>query len=283
MLSITFQNERGIVRMGGGNSPYWKITEIEGLGLLAPDRKTTSYIGIPGEELSYSTYGKRTITMSVYVPNRGRIYHNTKAAIRVFAVPGELAIAYKGDKKKISAVCTAFSPGEKDRERQKYSVQFTCDFPFFTDLSPASISVYQKENHIKDTFSLPMVFSSRVSRGIVENRGDIQTDPVFLLTQGTARGKADGNVRIINHTTQKEITLIRGVQDGEILTVDIKNRQITSSLSSNQPIYILSEDSRLGEMYLLPGENDIEVLNDSGADMACLCQFDQLYMEAVVC
>ncbi len=70
---------------------------------------------------------------------------------------------------------------------------------------------------------------------------------------------ADGlviRITVENHTTGKKIVLNHDFQPGEVITIDIPKRSVTSSISGNI-LNSISNDTVLGDFYFEVGNNRI--------------------------
>lgn len=137
------------------------------------------------------------------------------------------------------------------------------DWRFYSqDLHTFDISQTLVRGGLSIPSDMPMSFSSPSSNdtavsNIVENAGNEDTDPIFTITgPGT-------NFIISNITAGKTFTLSRTLSDSDVVVIDVKER--TAILNGVTNVY----DDLDGDFWsLVPGENEIRFLIESGIDVS---------------
>lgn len=284
-MRFIYENACGRIDL---NSGRWKIKEIEGLGLCEKLETKASYPGIDGSELIMSAVESRTITISGDINLKDAGAKEIARAIRVLNTSGTFKI-HAGDKKrKIAARCTYFKAEKTDRRAsfQPFVLQLEAGYPFFEDEKAEKGSLFYREDVIENSFTLPCVFSRRVSRVNLVNRGDVPCMPkvyIICLAAGSAT-----KVEFKNHTTGKHFALDYKMRKGEEICIDFENRKISSNLSDSKSNYgnllpFMATDSFLSEFYLDVGSNDVETMSlGEGSEMTAFSEFSAKFIEAVI-
>ncbi|MBE7028130.1 MAG: hypothetical protein E7407_03745 [Ruminococcaceae bacterium] len=284
-MHISFENEQGKIDL---NSTRWRLKEIEGLGLCEKNETIVTYPGIDGSELISSVTEKRTIIMSGDILLMDKAMSELSKAVRIFNKSGTLKIQSGHKKRKIKCRCSYFhaEKAEKKGHFQPFVIQFTADNPFFEDFEKQKISLFYREDLIKDSFTLPCEFSRRVSRVDIINSGDTDAMPaVYILCEK----KGDGEeVRLTNHTTGKSFSLNYTMSTGEEICIDFENRNITSNIKNEANNYgnllpFMSTDSFLSEFFLDTGVNDVEMFSlGANSKVTAYCIYGEKFIEAVI-
>lgn len=135
----------------------------------------------------------------------------------------------------------------------------TCEFVVYITVprfywlaaSASQQYVFYRMDKISGSFTLPCVFTERLSRSVVKNGGDVPVYPIFTLV---CEASVD-SVTVQNHTNDGIITLNRSLTAGESIEIDCENGKVTSSISGN----ILNSITADSDFFALDcGENDIE-------------------------
>lgn len=275
MFKIIYQNGRGSIRFFGGDAcKNINLVSVEGVGLPTPEYQTVIFANENGVTQAGKRDLPRTVTMSGDVKGgrQERLRMN-----RVLHEDGELLFLFDGVQRKLNCKCTR--PPEFVHQGGgifSFTIQFQADYPYFTDFKQVHAPLYKTINNVTDTFTLPCVFTSRISRTDVLNNGDKYVYPTIYIEVTGASADA-GTLQIINHTTGAQIKINRQFADGETVTVDLKTRRITSGTGGNITNAI-SDDTVLSAFYLQPGENNIEFISSvSGQTVNAAAVFDNEY------
>lgn len=284
MILVEFVNDMGRVHLHGDGRGPWNITDITGLGLTTKAFNVVTYPGQQGQQTISAVNNARIITIKgdIYTEDGSPAHFLLPKAMKVLNVPGQLIVHGNTVRRKINAHCTAFEQGERNGPYHSFVIQFTCDNPFFEGYKATQVSVFYRENLIKQVLKLPMVFSRRVSRADINNIGDVDTEPVFIIqTMGVSDSGSNDGIEIINHTTNQRILLEYNPSIGETVRVDIPERKIYNDAGVNL-IDKISLDTFLSDFWLQTGRNDVEVINHAGPYCSVLCEYTNKYIEAVI-
>lgn len=280
-MKLTFENEVGKVILG--SNQRFKITAINGLYIPSKNYGTINFANYDGQ-LTYSACANaRIITIGGDIVSKN-IRNELEWAMRVFNESGILIIDYGDKVRKIICNQVTFSVSNRTLYSAVFTLQFVCDYPYFTDVSPVSMGIYGSVGLITNPITLPCVLSqSGTTRDIVVN-GHRKTFPVFNIkvkSKGTAIDGENYGYKIENRTTNQLIYLQYNSVAGEQIIIDVGKREITSSIEGSI-ITRLSKDTELENFYLVPGHNTI-VVTDLGEDDNSMVdiEFENYYVEAV--
>ena len=259
-MKIIYKNDFGTIAMFGEDNNGFSICDIDGLNLHGKERSLVHFHNKDGYDEADSFWGQRVITISGDIKS-----DNTKLlkdAIRIFSRPGTLTVDTVSGLYSINVNDTTFKTQRKNNMYKTYCVQFSCDFPHFSDNSDILSGAYSRKNLITSETFLPAVFSSRTAGGIIENTGDIPIEPTITI-KCLADSPEDGFISIENKTTGKKIIIDYKVALNEIITIDIPKRIITSSVKGDITSH-LNPESYLCDISLICGENYIDVTPSAG-------------------
>lgn len=287
MLEASFENELGRVRLSGEGSRF-RILQMEGLGPPGKEFNVAGYAGQPGQVLFSEKDLARVITVSGDLIAHEGLRDEMARMFRIFYRPGRLTVGAGNKMRSVSCRCTAIEEPERHgRSIAKLVVQFTCDNPYFTDEYAQKVNLFSREDLITSTFTLPCVFTRRTNRLLVVNAGDVRAEPVFTIyndnrAAAAATADTEAGVAMINHTTGQQLVLERAAAPGEVVTIDIPNRQIVSSLDGDVTS-VISQDTYLSDFWLDVGVNDVEAVSyATGERIGVVMTYYNQYVEAIL-
>ncbi len=285
MMEIIFENESGALHFGGGRS-RWNITDYSGFMMPEKNFETIRYVQVPGQVTISQTPGARLMTL------RGDCCAAAGEISSGFAVlnqAGEMTIFSRGVVRRIAAYCSHFEMKKPRGQYREFIIQFTADDPYFEGREEKSIPLFRRSDLVSGTFTLPCVFTEKTSRQTISNNGDVETEPVLHIVcnrQGEAQEQE--GVLLENQTTGVRFQLNYAMAEGEIITVDVPNRQVRSNLKTEENnqgnlLVYLSEDTFLHKLALRPGGNFLmaAVLN-VGSDITVVCIMKEKYLGMVM-
>ena len=278
-MKLVYENKRGKVVMNGGGRGGFNITQIKGLSLPENDVSTVRYPNMPGQIVTRLTPMERIVTISADVRDENK--RELSRAMGVFSAPGTLYITSRGKTKKIEARCVSFETNKSMGAYTPFTVQFCADQPFFEDLYETVTPISNRRGILTSPFVLGCVFSERTLKNMVINRGDAKTQPVFEISS-TAGAVCPYGIYIKNLNNSDEITLNTDVLAGEVITVDIKNRKITSNQRGNI-ISCLAEYTSLADFSIEPEIVVCEIsAKEISGEITAVCKHNNLYASVVV-
>ena len=259
-MKMIYKSKFGEFEMSGSGGIGFSICEVDGTELLGRERSLVKFYNTDGYSENGAFFGQRVITVSGDIKKSGM--EEIDYAMRVLSSPGTLIIENGKTAREIMVNDAVFKTAGKNGIYKTFCVQMSCDMPHFTDCSDTFAGIYSRENLITSNTVLPAIFTKRSVGGIVKNDGDVICEPKIII-ECLEDATEDGKISIINKTTEKSIIINYTVKEGEIITVDIPERVILSSIRGDITAY-LDYESSLSDMYLECGENDFEVIPADG-------------------
>ena len=278
-MRVIYENERGKIAMHGGGNAGFNIINISGLSLPENNVNTIRYPNVAGQFITKSTPMERYITIS------GDVYDESGKkmtnAARVFSLPGVLYITTYGKTKKINCRTVSFDTGNKKGSYIPFTLQLCADHPYFQDIYETKVNISNREGKLSSPFVLGCVFSERVTKRNVVNSGDVAIEPVFEISSEQGCLCPEG-ITIKNTENGASITLLTDVSAGEAITVDVKNREITSNLRGNI-LFCIKKDTSLSRFSLNSGVSLVEISAPGLSDeLTVVCRYNNSYATVVV-
>lgn len=278
-MRLIYENERGRIVMHGGGGQNWNITRISGVSLPEINVNSVHYPYMAGQVVTRANIMERYITVSGDVRDEKRKY--ISRALNVFSMPGILYVESFGKTKKIGVRCISFEPNQSRGVYVPFTVQFCADSPYFEDLYETKTQISKREKRLASPFVLGCVFSERIMESNVINRGDAASEPVFeIYSSGGA--VCPYGICIKNLRSGKTIRLMTDMSEAERITVDVKNRKITSNKRGNI-LSCLSEFTSLSDFELETGVSAVEIIAEEiSGEFQAECRHVNNYISADV-
>ena len=278
-MRLIFENERGRIVMHGGGGHSWNITRISGLSLPEINVNSVRYPYAAGQVVTRANIMERYITVSGDVCDEKRKY--ISHAINIFLLPGVLYVESFGKTKKINVRCISFEPNQSKGMYVPFTIQFCADSPYFEDLYEIKTQIIRHEKKLSSPFVLGCAFSERLLKNNVINRGDIVAEPVFEIYSKEGAVCPYG-IYIRNIKNGKVIKLITNLSADECITVDVKNRKITSNKRGNI-LSCLAKLTSLSEFSLEAGVSAVEITAEEiSGEISAVCIHTNSYISADV-
>ena len=255
MFTLEYKNEYGVLSFGGGSHPVWNVTEITGLGLADKNISYVTFKGEDGRLTTDMTMKERTITMSGDIIS-DNLTEEISRAVNILSHEGDIVI---NKMRLIHCNSVVFPDTKRYGKAAKFTMQFICDEPYFGESDILSKTVLDVKNHISDTFTLPMVFSTYLTSGTINIKGNSKTAPVIYITNIGAI--SSDTITLVNENTGNSISLNYFPESGEIIEIDIDKRSVKGSIFGNL-LHRLAPDTRLSDFYLHYGDNKIFLENN---------------------
>ncbi len=275
MTEFKFQNEYGTIQL---NKKPCRVLSVVGLGLPEREFETVRYANSHGQETLSVTDQPRMISMSVDLLMKEGLGRELAKMTKILYRPGTLTVRSRGKTRVIPCRCTAWEEDARTPVLAKLVLQFTCDDPAFLAERGQKEGVFERINLITDPFSLPMVFSKRITEKDVINTGDLPVQPVLLLK--CIQTGSEG-IQITNNAPSGEkqfFALTTPMLTGEEIKVDFPNRRIESNMREGI-IHFISDDTFLHSFVLEQGCNHINVTAGFGTDVSVICEFTPKFLE----
>ncbi len=252
-MKLIFKTDLGCVTLSGSRDTDLVIKSISGLGILEKNYECISYYSKDGKTTLGSYFPSRIITLSCDIYNSSKPL--MKEIMKTLYREGLLTVMDSHFQRCIKYKPLTFEFGEKHGTIQSFAFQIECDNPYFSDVFYTKKDIYSRTKNITSPFTLPAVFSSRTYKSIIMNNGDAEIYPKIII-QPSQGADASGIYTLTNLTTGNSITLNLTLSQGEIITVDVEERTITSNLRGSV-INSLS-DGAMSNFFLDTGKNEIE-------------------------
>lgn len=258
---ITFGGENWIGKQDSPGKMYtpYIITEFH------PNEVNTTYqqddFITDGALFSNFRYNARIVSLRGYIlPRKGEKLENLRRALYTKLNGKKISkLSYFDGNKKF--FCVAFADAPVCANAVKNSVEFNINFTvpdfFWYDSEKTVVAVAERTNLLQTPFTLPMMFTQRISRATVINENEFEIYPKFNVVAKNITEA--GSLYIINHTTGEQVVLSGlSVEDGTQIVVDCK--ELTATINGESVINYFNDFS---DFTLIPGINDLECIDSN--------------------
>lgn len=266
MYSLYAKNSRGDKLQLSFNPDF--AVWAEGLNSLTANINSTKSAGADGSKVNSKSLNERNIVLYLKINapieiNRNKLYKffNAKNEIRLF-YKNKLINAYI-DGVVESFDCDPFS------DKETAIVSIICNDPYFKAADDTIHSFARITPLFEFPFSIPaegVPFSELTrSTSLIVNHGDVESGVIIEFTAITSQIL---NPSFYNRTTQKRITLLFDMEQGDKIVIDTNKGKksitlIRDGISSN---ILNSMDSGSEWVTLEAGENEISYGADHGGE-----------------
>lgn len=278
-MEIRFYNARGSVIFSGTyREGAWCMTACEGLAFSGKTFQTARFGEDAGCTIIAGSDNQRTVTIGGDIRTDGDYAEKYADALAVLGETGTLEVETSAGVRRIEAVCSEFRETGRYKTYRTFCVQFICANPFFESDTSEEFYIYKSIPKLNKDFSFPGMFSKRIASGTLFCEGSAECEPIIFIDTGTVGGK----LTVSNKTTGEKLSIDYTSVPNELITVDVKNRTVTSSLGKDLT-NLLTDDSFFEGFTLVPGENELEAQSDTADTGICvICRFRPLYREAAI-
>lgn len=193
-------------------------------------------LGYDGEIISNITYNSRVVNV------QGNIWGNTEQEL--YEARQKLFNKCNGKTKGIltyfdgfklyraSAVSSIPSCGDCRELSCTFNVNFTLYNFFWEDADLSVFKTYLRTNNVTTSFTLPCVFTSRVTEDTIINDTDFDIYPTIIIKANNVDNSQC--IKITNRTTNEDI-IISGynISQGEIITIDCEKYTTVNTNGAN--------------------------------------------------
>ncbi len=280
MFEINYISDGGSVTLGGGDNPMFNVTSLSGFDFPKREYTTVTFAG----ENGITTIGKKDSARTLTIA--GDLCGDKDDIIRAckaFYYDGELVCIFGDVRRKIQCKCTTLDDFTRYAHSgiSSFAVQFTADYPYFTDIYQTITPIYSCKNLVTDSFSLPCVFTERLIMADIYNHGDKYVYPILELKNIGTASESVGNIIITNNTTGAKLSLAGySMSAYEVISVDLATRQINSSACGNITNYI-SDDTDMSKFYLDMGKNNLSLFSSINQNINVGIIYSPEYIGAV--
>lgn len=282
---LRLENAVGMIEMGGQSSDLWRVIAVTGLTSPEADTQVKTYVRIPGQRVLDTRLLARTIIIHGSLNTRDKAQRQfclTRAA-QIFDASRTLTLRcnFTGKLRRVSVRPVTFDVSHYNAAGQEFTLSLIADNPYFRDWEDSRVSLFSRTDNLIDSMTFPRVFTLRTTGGVAVNNGLVDVEPVIVITAGDPGEGTESGLTITNTTTGAQIVLNYAPSAGEVITIDIAGRSITSSTGGNI-LNHKSKDTLLGGFVLVPGQNAIAFENaNTGQPITASLIYSSLYTEAV--
>lgn len=282
-FALIYESANGNITMTPRSD--YQVMQIEGLEQVAVAAQIKRYSRIAGQRTLYKTPEPRTLTITGRINAGSQRRFRTDNLSSVFdnTIEGTLKINMYGKLRRIRCYPDTVAFGEVDRNNKvPFVITLTCDDPFFKDWEDIELSLFSRVDNLVDGMEFPRVFSYLNTRGNAVNIGMVDVEPIIIIEAGTPTEDApETGILIENETTGKEILLNYIPAENDVITINVPERKITSSLNGDITRYKPLE-YLLSEFVFVKGGNMINFTNyDTGQPLTAKAIYSNLYTEAM--
>ncbi len=201
-------------------------------------------------------------------------------AVKILSKNSSLSISSENKIRTIACKTLSFDLCEKIGKFRKFILQIECDDPYFIDSKEKEMFLFKRYNLVSGAMSLPCVFTGRYEDSRLVNEGDEIVYPKIVINACTnSKIEGDKYLKFTNETLGKEIVLNCDMQIGEIITLDLEKRSISSNIQGNLLNFL--SDCYLSDFYLIPGINKILFENHTSSFGEAVVYYKNKYRECV--
>ena len=276
-MILQFQTDKDMITFGLVSK--YVCSTVTGINEGTVNRRKINYIGTDGADFTDDLYEERTIVIEGYIHSGNKRELSDLRAKLTHICNGKNRgkLIYENGNRRYFTEAIAELPefGERTGRVQLFSCKFIAYRFFWKDYFKTKAVVVSFQNHIRSTFTFPLVFTTKISKAIIPNSGVIPAEPVIEI-QCTKSGANGGILTIYNHTTGKRIILNYDMTAGERLVIDTSACDIVSDQNGNLLKYMNPES----EFFKLQqGANELEVTNtDPDCVYSCICKHYNTYV-----
>lgn len=277
MTYIEFQTDLGKINFSILSK--FVCSHCTGLNEGTVIRRKINYIDTDGAEYVDDLYDERTITVEGYISAKNQLeLENARAELTKICngkSRGKFVWSCKNKRYFTEAIAELPEFGERVGNVLPFVCVFIAYHFYWKDNSVTEAAIASFEDHIKSTFQFPLIFTSKTSEANIFNHGDVDADIIITITCSESSG-TDSVLKILNHTTEKQIILNYNMTADEVITIDTKNCDITTTKGTA----LLSKMDSSSEFFKLArGLNHLEVVNtNTNSVYSCICKHYNTYV-----
>ena len=281
MFQLEYKSKAGSIKFGNSIGAIGNILSMSGFEFPPRSFETINFAGENGSTVIGQSDSARTLTISGTL--RGS-QTDMERACRILYQEGELWCLFGQQRRKIKCRCKNMDDFERIGRsgNNKFTLQLVADYPYFNDFYDTELPLYRQRNLVTETFTLPCVFTERISEGDINNMGDKIIYPTIYITDNSSVSASSGGVLIVNETTGAMIELPDYVMTyGETITIDLGRRKITSSIAGDITNSLGDSTPDLSKFFLEVGINHLTFTNETGQVLTARIRYNPEYFTAV--
>ena len=276
---INFENDRGRVEMLLGGSGPIRISALSGFGNPEKTYSAAFFAGKAGQKTAGAVAKARTMVISGDISgDRSR----AEEMLKILDEPGRLILDFDDKKREIYCNQTDVTLGVRKGGYTSFVLTLVADEVYFTDTFETRTAVFERENMLYGDIIFPCVFTRKNTEATAENFGEVNVEPVICIyNYADNPDNEESDITIENITTGQKITLETGMTQNECITIDIKNRKVTSS-DKGDILNLISDDTFLSKFWLKSGKNHLRAWHgNTGEDISVILSYRSRYREGI--
>ena len=237
------------------------LTGVSNLETGTAERRKINYIDTDGSSYDDIWYNERPFEISgmIYALDEKTMVRLKRKLIQACSLKESFRLKYFNREKTYSAECY-FDKLPTFEKRQEWYLPFklylTIPGFYWQSEYESKLSLFEYEDNVTDTFTLPCVFTDVKNQMRILNSGDVETYPTFIVKH--ENDVEDGRIIVINETSGKTITLNYKTSSGETITIDTSQQTAMSNINGNITGNV---DINTDFFCLLKGINDIKCIS----------------------
>lgn len=240
------------------NAGEYILSGISNLETGSATKREITYIDNDGCEIRDIYYSKRMFEISGFIQalDEQTMVRLKRKLISACSLKENFRLKYFNRERTYSAECY-FDKLPTFEVRKGWYLPFklyiTIPSFYWQSSQPYRVNLFGYEDKVRDTFTLPCVFTSIVNKVQINNNGDEATFPIFTIA---CENPTEGSrILIVNNTIGKKILLNYQTAENEVITINSFSQTAVSNLKGNITRY-LSLDTEF--FPLEKGVNDLE-------------------------
>ncbi len=276
---IFFENDRGRMEMLLGGTGPVRISVLSGFGNPEKNYSAAFFAGKPGQKTTGAVAKARTMVIS------GDIWGDrslSEKMLKILDGPGRLTLDFENKKREIFCNQADLSLGARRGGYTSFVLTLVADEVYFTDTFQTRTAVFAREDMLLRDIVFPCVFTRKNTEATIEIFGEVNVEPViYIYNYADNPENKEKGIIVQNITTGQKITLETGMTKNECITIDIKNRKVTSS-DKGDILHLISDDTFLSKFWLKPGLNHLCAWHgNTGEDISVILSYRSSYREGI--
>lgn len=230
-----------------------------------PNDGDTSYqsdvpLGYDGEIISNITYNSRVVNVKGYVwgDTEQELYNARQELFNKCNGKTKGILTYFDGFKlyRANAVASVPSCGAYEGTCCSFNVNFTLYSFFWEDESISVFDAFKRTDKVTTSFTLPCVFTERVSDSTIVNDTDFDIFPIIVIKTNSIDNTQP--LEIINNRTGEKIIIFGyNISVGEIITIDCEKY----TAQNNSGVNLINYFNDFENWRIVKGANEIKVNN----------------------
>ncbi len=278
-MKLIFKNSLGEKTLSGTGENGIGITDVKGLGVPSYERQCYTSYDFDGAIESARRIPQRNITISGDIRGTNE---DVRDFLKLLSEPFSLTVETDSFKRSITVSGATAQTAKVSKNITKFALSLVCDDPYFYDNEDTKVPLFVREELLTRETVLPAMFSKRTASASLNVTSDRIIEPEIIITGKKSESEEDGRIVILNKLTGREFTLLYTPEENEIITVDVKNRKITSDKNGNI-LSCITKDSFMSDLEIGKSGAVFELAGyGSATNISAYIIYKNCYLEAIV-